>query len=466
MLLNRRALVLLACATPSFAAGAPTEEVETRRAHFDKSMAKLTEEVSTLGDKVLLVWLVDQSASMKDDQEAVRSRIREFYGRIPPDRHAGLRMAVIGFGAGAAEISHPSNQAEETMRGLSSLPVDESGRENFVAAIQYALKRYQSPGERKVLVLLTDERGSDEAAVEDARSALKKASARFYCIGGEAPFCSRITWEATGDLKCPAVIVDAGPESPFLEGIDMEAWAASDIPSGFGNWAQESLCRGTGGAYFMFRSGKMRRSKVAYDPELLAKEYAPFYGSREDYERLVQKIPLLKACREALDAYPRAPHVRLSGPPPVKAWLLESQKNAPLRRAFLEAQLRSLEEARRKTADVPRRVEANAELICAQLRIQLAFLGPQEEFIQSALAKPLPECLPGETAGVHWTSSALSKESEALRSAAARALEELARHHPKTPWEAYARDGLARLCVRPLEWGVGKGNKSVPSPRH
>jgi hypothetical protein len=423
------------------------EEAQTPQAFYDKAAASLSEEVRTLGGQVLLVWLIDASPSMKDDQEELRRRIRDLYARIDPDK-VRLRMAVVGFNQEVSELQPPTPRAEEVMEALAKVPPDATGIEHCMAALLFAASRYAKVPDKKVFVLVTDERGDDETRVEEALAALRKAKARCFCIGREAPFHAAMAQEISGDPRLGTIAVQSGPEAPELELIAKDASFLSGIPSGFGNWAQERLCRETGGRYYRFRSGSMRNAKVDYDQDLLELDYAPDLCSRAEYGKLAQKTTLLKACRGAIQACDKAPTRRGTYAPASLAQELKADLEAVRQRlGVYEAQLKTLERALKEGAAAPRRVQANAELVIAQMRRERFQIQVQEESLEAVLAKPLPAMREGDRAyldAILKDSQPHSAKAEALRAEADQAFQDLAAHHPRTPW-AQAATALARM---------------------
>lgn len=417
------------------------EEAVTPKAHYDKAAGLLAEEAMTLGPKVLLVWLVDESASMKDDQEEVAARVRDIAARVDPGK-TRLRMAVVGFGKEAAEFQAPTDQPDKVTEGIAKVPADSSGQERCMAAILFALQRYAKLPERKLLVMLTDERGDDEDRVEEALEALKKAKARFSCLGREAPFCSLVAQEAS-DGSQGVITVSAGPETPELEILRKDTGFLSNIPSGFGNWAQARLCRETGGTYHAYRSGAMRKLETAYDRTLLEADYAPFLGSRAEYDKLAQKTPLLGACRRAVQACEKVPALRGPYSPGTLAAELKDELAASRTRLeSLGAQLALLEKARKSGYEAPPRVQASAELLAAQIRRERYIAQVAVESLEAVLAGSLPAMKPGEKAYLDKLvqgAPAHSPAAEALREEAEKACLALAGRLPKTPWAEAGR---------------------------
>lgn len=414
------------------------EEVET--GHFDEVARDLSEAVRTLRGQVLVVWILDKSNSMKDDRAALKTRVRRVYDAAMSGE-AKLRMAVVGFGQDAKEYQPPTRDVEAVVARVPDIPPDETGVENCMEAILFAAQKYRELPGKKLFVLLTDERGNDADRVEEALKSLSETKARLFCIGTEAPFQSDVAYDMMpGERRL--IPIDLGPETPELLSFDYSFYnmESGDIPSGFGNWALARLCKATGGRYYLFRTGTLRDSKAAYDPARLEKDYAPFLGSRAEYEKAALESPALGALRKAVHACGQIRRPDLSARPgeALKPWLETALAQAVSARQVSEAELKALQ-----ATEASGRLQADLELSAARLRLWIAELSSLEASVKEILARPLPACEPEQSAHLERSLPA-TPEIQALMDEARKAYSDLARHHPSTPWEAHAKRILDR----------------------
>ncbi len=440
---------LLADETPKPAPESWGEDVETPGKHYDRVTDSLAEEVNTLNGKVLVIWVVDGSASMKDDREAVRDRLRRFMDAVDA-RRVTLRMAVWGFGEEAVETQGPTTDVEKVMKGLPSAPLDESGRENCMAAALAATRRYSGLADQKFIVLLTDERGDDDRRVESLIQTFRNRHVRVSCIGREACFASRSVYEVAEGRLVP---VDAGPEAPGPEVLGLAETCLSigagletpqEIPSGFGCWAQERLCRQTGGHYYPFRSGALRGGRgPSYDRSLLDARYAPSWEARAEWEAWRDGAPLARACLEVMRVVVRlpVPSFFCQRNEEAPGWLRRTAETAHARRKSLNELSTALAKARQEAegVELPERARAAAQLLQAQLRYMIWDAAELEDSVEALLKAPLPTLRGTQGLLLELPDGEGSRNAAPLRENARLALDQAAQDRAGTPWAAMAR---------------------------
>ena len=122
--------------------------------------------------KLTVVWLFDESESMKDDQKAIREKFdrvsTELKVNIEPGKKAAgaLNHAIVGFGQDIDyELEKPTRRHRRRSAGPSrSSGSTTSGTENTMHAIREVVEHYAGliGKDRKLLiVLVTDESGDD-----------------------------------------------------------------------------------------------------------------------------------------------------------------------------------------------------------------------------------------------------------------------------------------------------------------
>jgi hypothetical protein len=212
----------------------------------------------------------------------------------------------------------PTDNIAELKQAVSDIPKDDTGTENVFAAIhdiarRYAEYRYTTtnrpePERNVMIVVFTDEAGSDQQRAEDAIKLCRRMAMPVYVVGVPAPFGRRETMMKWVDPdpqfnQAPQWgVVEQGPESLLPERINLSYSGSRDddelIDSGFGPYALTRLCYETGGIFFAVHPNRnvtrdvTRRETEPYsaylsrffDPEVMRK-YRPDYVAVGEYEK-------------------------------------------------------------------------------------------------------------------------------------------------------------------------------------
>jgi hypothetical protein len=280
--------------------------------------------------KTLVVWLFDGTASLVPQRQAIHDRFEKIYEELGIIEAAGgesfakyedkpLLSSIVAFGSSTQLLTKkPTDNVAELREAVAGIKNDESGIENVFGAIhdtakQYASFRYtasdQTEPERNVmLVVFTDEAGSDQNRAEDAIKMCRRWTIPVYVVGVPAPFGrreSKMKWvdpDPQFDQTPQWGVVEQGPESFLPERIKLSFTGTredeEDIDSGFGPFALTRLCFETGGIYFAVHPNRnvnrevTRRETEAfssyltrfYDPEVMRK-YRPDYVSVNEYQK-------------------------------------------------------------------------------------------------------------------------------------------------------------------------------------
>jgi hypothetical protein len=284
--------------------------------------------------KTLVVWMFDQTASLVPQRQALRQRLDRIYQELGifqvvpqdasvKDEDKPLLSAVIGFGQSFQVMTlKPTDQIAQIQRALADLPLDDSGTENVFAAVLEAARRYAryrhttpsrgEPERNVMLVVFTDEAGSDPQHAEEAIKMCRRWAMPVYVVGVPAPFGQRQTrmkWIDPDPRYSQEVqwgIVEQGPETPLPELVRIAFADSGDyeepIDSGFGPFALTRLCYETGGIYFAVHPNRelarpVRRHEIApyssylarfFDPEVMRK-YKPEYVSLPEYQKRISQ---------------------------------------------------------------------------------------------------------------------------------------------------------------------------------
>lgn len=284
---------------------------------YGAALSRITQELVRMmrEDKLLVVWLFDESESMKDDQKEIREQFHKVYeelglvverdAKVKRDKEV-LVSAIHSFGASVKAItSKPTADIPEIRAAIDKIEVDSSGKENLFAAVGKVIDQYRSfvtRGRRKmVIIIVTDESGDDGQGplLEEAIFKAQRARAPVYILGREAIFgypYARMRWKDPKYGLDHWLVINRGPETPAPEALQYdglhERWDA--FPSGFAPYEQARLAKESGGIFFvlpheeqnLIGQADIDRRKFAF---LDLKEYVPDLVKRKEYEDLRNK---------------------------------------------------------------------------------------------------------------------------------------------------------------------------------
>lgn len=286
---------------------------------YGAAMSRLTRELLRImrKDRVLVVWLFDESESMKDDQAQIRDEFHKVYeelgiaaktdeavktrrGRGARAQDEVLLTAIAGFGEKVHYLLEtPSADLAEIRKAIDAIQIDESGLENMSAAVREIVGKYRVTAGRQqrrlVLVMVSDESGDDGQYIEEAINEVKRANAPVYLLGREAVFgypYARIRWNEPKYGLPFWLDVNRGPETAAPEALQWNGFSRRyDVyQSGFGPYEQVRLAKESGGIYFLLPgeeenlSGPGAGDRRKFD-FLDMKEYQPDLGPRTEYEQ-------------------------------------------------------------------------------------------------------------------------------------------------------------------------------------
>ena len=438
--------------------------------------------------KVTVVWLFDESESMKDDQKEIRKKfdrvVNELKINTPDDVPAPkgkkksasppLNHAIVGFGDDVHfNLEKPTADVEAIGRAIDRLPIDSSGKENTMTAVAKVISHYggQINDDRKLLiVLVTDESGDDGDFVEEARQLAVNRDVPVYVIGRQSLFgTGHLTIEyrdpVTHDVFWP--VIRRGPETADVEALQYDGlhprW--DETPSGFGPYELARLAKDTGGIYFLLpteESSRVRRREKAYSIETL-KEYIPDYESRAAYLERREKSPFRRSIHEVIRMtkdfsfrhhYPVFPEQLL---PAIEEQLpiVTLRLNALIE---IEKQLRQLEKLRHREPE--KRWQAAYDLMLAQVvAYQIKAYEYRANLQEMYQNPPRPKMMPNPELTVDWVlnhshaKKAPAENTEKPYAEATRLFNLVIERHPNTPWADLALDELRRgFGVQRDEW--------------
>jgi hypothetical protein len=464
---------------------APEGQLGDERAiveNYQEAMDRLTRELLMQLEKrnLLVIWVFDQSESMKDDQEEIRTRIERVYVELGLTGKASggvLTTAVTSYGQGfAVHTEKPTANIDVIKRAIAAVPSDPTGKEMMCSAITQtiALHRDEAKGRQMILILVTDETGEKEDNVlrlEGAIAEAKAAQCKCYVLGREAVFgypYAHMSWQHPGTGEVHWLPVDRGPETGLIEQLQTNGFHRryDAFSSGFGPYEQTRLAKETNGVFFMLPSVEVNivsGEKRRYELEAM-RSYRPDLRSRaqlvqENLESLMRTrinevILSLNPWNEAV-----RPHIELRvhfSPTPqdfIKQAIEERAKSVRyveyLDRADKVFSSEEMKYAR--TQETSPRWQANYDLLYAQILAykvrNFEYAAYLDWFLKNPKVVPLTKT--PNLSLVHWdiTTRADTLTGDLTASYIQRSKElfqQVIENHPGTPWAARAEWEMQR----------------------
>ncbi|WP_397570796.1 vWA domain-containing protein [Schlesneria sp. T3-172] len=416
--------------------------------------------------KTLVVWLFDVSPSLSGRRAQIADRVENVYKQLTQldvGADTALRSAVAIFDEKCTIVTEkPVDDPAELVKVVRKIKseTNSSGIENTFSAVNQVANRYKSQSDkhnRVMLIVVTDEAGSDSAQLEQAIANCSKYQMRCYCVGDSAPF-GRETVETQFELETGEMVIGVmqkGPESFFPELVRLGFWGANsydldDMSSGFGPYGLTRLCAETNGLYFIADNG---RGQHRFDPAVMrnyAPDYRPIPMLEQDLRKNKAKSSLVEACAAVVSETQRRKVLSISMPrldfksdndTVLRQELTEAQKPIADLDLSLDTLLRVLEQGEKDRAKIKEaRWKASYDLAMGRtLALRVRAFG-----YNTMLAEMKSNPKRFETPGSNKWNLVPSKEitsGAATKKMAAKANEYLSQvidDHPGTPWALLA----------------------------
>lgn len=291
--------------------------------------------------KTLVVWLFDVSPSLSKRREAIADRVENIYGQLNSlnlNADKALKSAIVAFGERHTIVTpEPLDDTADIVKAVRSIKSEESGKENVFAAVTAATNKFlihrTKQNRAMMLVIVTDEAGSDPTNLEQAILLTKRYGIKCFCVGSAAPLGrQKVEAEFTLDNGETVIgVMDRGPEGYFQDRLDLPYWGVGSgdleqIPSGFGPYALTRLCSETNGLYLISESN----TDAAIDP-IVMRSYPPDYRPIPTIERDIQ---MNLAKRALVDVAANAQIKRI----PLPNTFFPAENDNVLREALAESQ--------------------------------------------------------------------------------------------------------------------------------
>jgi hypothetical protein len=466
----------LALDAPEGAPGDPAAVVDT----YAEALDRITQEILMflLKGDVTVLWLFDQSESMKDDQQEIRDRFERVYtelGLTEAAQGGALLTSIGSFGERfMLHTTRPTDRIEEIREAIDAVPSDPSGLEMLCPAIGQMINHHRRVVGRRqlMLVVLTDERGEYDDSIANLESAIAEAkSARcpVYFLSREAVFgylYAHMRWvhPQTGGVHW--LPVDRGPETAFVEQLQTEGFHRryDAHPSGFGPYEQTRIALETGGIFFMLPSPEIdlvERDDRKYALAAL-RPYLPDLGPRDQYlasrDASLLRSTLWKVINDLNPYDPQKTKIielRMqfsADPAAFAAEAREELDKAAIYVTYLDAAEKALAEQRRtRDGDPLPRWRANYDLLYAQVMAYKVRIYEYGAYLTEFLKQPKPVPLrmpPNLTLGrwdvAHRSQTTTGELTAETIEKSAKLFQQIVAEHAGTPWAARAEWELAR----------------------
>lgn len=422
---------------------------------------RITAASKRLHNRVMMIWLVDQSVSMKDDQSAIREQLWEMDHRFREEGSGKLRQSVVAFGEHPTVILKPVEDVQQVMEAFDNIKPSEPGTpENVNAALIYCTKLFKNVrGVKKVIVLVDDDSGDDNELTEEAIKALKNSGTTLYVINRESPFQETEGYEnysfvdKSGDQFNGTGTVRRGPETALLEVPRLrwgawnwpDNWSNTQVLSGFGIYDQSRAAFNTGGAYYILNpesSGSMSSKEFDW---VIMEQYRPELLPRSAYQTRIRNNPFRQAITQLEQAWNSEElRIRLNNWSP--DLLVQNIQRTQARLALLDKMIPATESkailptSHLENLKSDKRWVANADLVLAQLylaRYRLRqYLYAQQDFTRLVKDIPVDHAIVWQ----HHLQPRRTPEEARDRQDCVRIMSFLATRHEGTPWGKIGAD--------------------------
>ena len=297
---------------------------------YGPALHRLTQEILRMmrEQKVMVVWLFDQSDSMKDDHKEIAEQFHKVYDELGIAQQKDeklktriqdqiLQTMIVAYGQGLVPmLKEPTADVKLIKEAITKIPIDETGKENMCKAIQEVVgiyaQRVQRDKRRLVIVVVSDESGDDGQEVEKTIQTVTKLKpvAPVYILGRESVFgypYARLRWQDPKYKLWHWLRINRGPETAYPECLQWDGlhhrWDVFN--AGFGPYEQVRIARQSGGIFFILPgeeedlSGTGARQQREYE-FLSMRKYTPMLLPRSTYADSVKKSEFRSAIWEVI----------------------------------------------------------------------------------------------------------------------------------------------------------------------
>jgi hypothetical protein len=291
--------------------------------------------------KTLVVWVFDVSPSLAKRRQAIADRVENVYNQLTAlnvGADKALLTGVVAFSEKPTFVTQePVSDVADVVKAVREIRSEESGRENVFSTVHRVAEHWlgyrQKMHRQMMIIVVTDEAGSDPDMLEKTIALTKRYGIRCYVVGDAAPF-GRATTEMPFTLESGEEVIgvmDNGPENFFPDLVRLPYWGVNgwdldQMSSGFGPYALTRLASETNGLYLISKESGRHR----FDPQIM-RNYAPDYRPI----RVVEADMMKNAAKKALV---EAAQMTTVASLPMPLLVFPAENDTVLRQAITEAQ--------------------------------------------------------------------------------------------------------------------------------
>jgi hypothetical protein len=234
-------------------------------------------------DDLLVAWLFDSSISLLDDRRRVAERLHAMFDEIADGSSSHKFMnAALAFGGGTRSLVGPTDDVTRIVKAVRDVPIDRSGTENVLSAVESAVNRFTRRWRHEVMVVVwTDESGDDLDRLEPVIHLCRQHGVSVSVVGPSAMLGRQTGTHVFRDPASGQIFslpIKRGPDTalsqrfrlPYWYGTNLPGWAMAagfggtglppwyggpqleKLSSGFGPYALTRLALATGGTFTVF----------------------------------------------------------------------------------------------------------------------------------------------------------------------------------------------------------------------
>jgi hypothetical protein len=419
--------------------------------------------------------------SLSAQRQQIADRLDRVFDELGANRSSARRPdltnMVVAFGESVSLVTpKPTDDVEEVVKAIESIPVDPSGSENTFTAIRRTAEaarifRTSSPKKNVMIVVFTDEVGNDQDKADDTTKYCVTLGVPVYVVGVPAPFgleevrMKYVEFDPKYEQDEQWVVIEQGPETLYPEVVRVRSGRYADdaIDSGFGPFSLSKICGDTGGIYFRVHANSGARGRVTneqvapmaaqlryfFDPDVM-RPYQPDYVSQAKLKQELAanraKQVLVEAARKTVIEPMESPEMTFprKDEGALKNLLGEAQKTAARLQPKIDALyelLKSGQSDRERLREkrwqagydlalgrvLAVKVRTDAyNLMLAQASLGMTFKDPKNDTWK---------LVPSDTVKVGSATEKLAKQAAEL-------LTRVVDEHPGTPWALLAAEEL------------------------
>lgn len=291
------AIILTFCLPGTVAVGkSPLQRATSYKQAAQQIVTQLKTPLETASTHV--VWLLDEGPSMRDDSEELSKLIEDIQnGSQPAGNEFTLSHSVASFGKSThLSTKRPTSNLDEVRHAIAKVPMDETGQENIYQAVGSIASQFGRVAvktkQKLVIVVLTDESGSDGQHLEQCIAVCKRSAVQVHILGRAAMFGSGkayYIWKHPVSNLNHWLQTDRGPASIFQETITYQGVGrAVPVADAFSPYGQTRLVAETNGVFIALPDGT---KSPKYDPALMS-QYSPSLQSLQEYIKQTKSSPL------------------------------------------------------------------------------------------------------------------------------------------------------------------------------